>query len=91
MSTPSPLGATVLPHGVNFSLFSHSATGVELLLFDRDDDPRPARVIRIDPAENRTYFYWHVFVPGVREGQLYAYRVASGGRPIRRMACAPIR
>src|ERR1700680_3986 len=44
----SPLGATVVPGGANFSLFSRSASAVELLLFDREDDPRPARVITID-------------------------------------------
>ncbi len=46
----SPLGATVVDGGVNFSLFSRSATGVELLFFDREDDARPARVIRLDPV-----------------------------------------
>src|SRR5262249_40326188 len=71
----TPIGATVFPDGVNFSLFSRRASGVELLLFDRDDDVRPARVIPIDPVANRTYYYWHVFVPGVQAGQLYAYRV----------------
>jgi len=71
----SPLGAVLEQHGVNFSLFSRSATGVELLLFDRVDDARPARVIRIDPATNRTYHYWHVFVPGLEPGQIYGYRV----------------
>jgi len=70
-----PLGATNLPGGVNFSVFSRNATGVELVLFDREDDPRPARVIPIDPAVNRTYHYWHVFVPGLQPGQLYGYRV----------------
>src|SRR5438270_865485 len=59
----APLGATVTDGGVNFSLFSRTATGVELLLFDREDDARPARVIRADPADNRTYHYWHVAVP----------------------------
>src|SRR5258708_7462283 len=70
----SPLGASVSEDGVNFSLFSRSATGVELLLFDREDDVRPARIIPIDPAMNRTYHYWHVFVPGVEAGQTYGYR-----------------
>lgn len=51
----SPLGTTVADGGVNFSLFSRSATGVELLLFDRADDARPARVIRVDHTTNRTY------------------------------------
>src|SRR6516164_4806950 len=71
----SPLGATVGDTGANFSLYSRDATGVELLLFDREDDMRPSRVIRINPASNRTYHYWHVFVPGVRLGQIYGYRV----------------
>jgi glycogen operon protein len=71
----SPLGATVVDGGVNFSLFSRTATGVELLLFDRDDDRKPSRIVRIDPATNRTYHYRHVFVPGVRPGQIYGYRV----------------
>jgi glycogen operon protein len=62
---------------VNFSVFSREATGVELLLFDHADDVRPVRIIPIDPATQRTYHYWHVFVPGVRPGQLYGYRVAG--------------
>ncbi len=70
-----PLGATVVAGGVNFSLFSRSASAMELLFFDREDDARPARVIRIDPADNRTYHYWHVFVPGIQAGQLYGFRV----------------
>ena len=71
----SPLGAAVSDGGVNFSLYSRDATGVELLLFEREDDARPARVISLDPFLNRTYHYWHVFVPGVQSGQLYGYRV----------------
>jgi isoamylase len=74
-SHSSPLGATVFAAGVNFSIYSHSGTGVELLLFDRDDDAHAARTIRLDPSLNRTYHYWHVFVPGVKSGQLYGYRV----------------
>jgi glycogen operon protein len=77
----APLGATVVDGGVNFSLFSRSATGVELLLFDREDDARPARVVRLDPAANHTYHYWHVCVPGVQPGQLYGYRVAGPSDP----------
>ena len=74
------LGATVVDGGVNFSLFSRSATGVELLLFDRDD-ARPARVLRLDHVTNHTYHYWHVGVPGVQPGQLYGYRVAGPSDP----------
>ena len=44
-----PLGATLVTGGANFSLFSRSAAGIELLFFDRVDDARPSRVIPIDP------------------------------------------
>jgi isoamylase len=71
----APLGANVVGGGVNFSVYSRSASGVDLLLFDQDDDGQPSRIIPIDPLENRTYYYWHVFVPGLRPGQLYGYRV----------------
>ena len=87
----SPLGATPSPDGVNFSVFSRHATGVELLLFDGVDDTKAARVVRLDPSANRTYYYWHVFVPNVRPGQLYGYRVdgpfdpSSGMRFVRWM------
>jgi isoamylase len=77
----SPLGATVLQDGVNFSVFSRRASRVELLFFDREDDARPARVISIESAANRTYHYWHAFVPGVQPGQLYAYRVHGSYDP----------
>jgi isoamylase len=70
-----PLGATVCRGGVNFSLFSRSASHVELLLFDRADDAKPSRTIGLDLRDHRTYHYWHAFVPGTGVGQLYGYRV----------------
>jgi len=73
----APLGATPCQDGVNFSIFSRYASRVELLLFDREDDAQPARVIRFDPFKNRTYYYWHVFVPGLKAGQIYAYRIGG--------------
>src|SRR3954452_7392749 len=83
--TSSPLGATPCRGGVNFSVFSKHATGMELLLFDRVDEASPARVIRVDPAANRTYHYWHVFVPGLRAGQIYGYRAAGPSDPAKGM------
>jgi isoamylase len=60
----SPLGATVRSGGVNFSLFSRSASGVDLLFFDREDNIRPARVIGLDPALNSTYHDWRILMAG---------------------------
>jgi glycogen operon protein len=71
---------------VNFSVFSKGSERVELLLFDRVDDPRPSRAIPLDPILNRTYHYWHLFVPNLGPGQLYGYHVTGCGelRPGRR-------
>jgi isoamylase len=80
-SRPYPIGATVLDEGVNFCLYSRTAEGVELLLFDRLDDAEPARIVNLDPVADRTYHYWHILVPGIRPGQLYGYRVIGPNDP----------
>ena len=85
----SPLGAAMRRGGVNFSVYSRSATGVELLLFDREDDSRPGRTVRLDPVLNRTYHYWHIFVPGVKAGQIYGYRVEGPFDPAKGMRFDP--
>ncbi|MBD2092603.1 glycogen debranching protein GlgX [Microcoleus sp. FACHB-1515] len=69
-----PLGATVQAGGVNFCLYSKYATAIDLLLFDQSSDPKPNRVIHLTPKPHRTHHYWHVFVPGLAAGQVYAYR-----------------
>jgi len=71
-----PLGATICCDGVNFSVYSKNSSGMELLLFD-EADGAPSRIIPLDPKRNRTYHYWHVFVPGLKPGQIYAYRAAG--------------
>jgi glycogen operon protein len=77
----SPLGATFVDGGVNFSLYSRTASGVELVLFDQEDDARPSRTLKLDSVANHTYHYWHVWVPGLRTGQLYGYRVDGPAAP----------
>jgi len=77
----APLGPTVTADGVNFSVFSKRATGVELLLFEHRDAAAPQRAIRLDPVAHRTYHYWHVFVPRVKPGQIYGYRVHGPFEP----------
>src|SRR6185436_9976072 len=80
---PYPIGATVQPGGVNFCVFSKNATAIDLLLFDSEHDPQPARVIGLDAEHNRTFYYWHVFVPGLGAGQLYGYRAHGPFMPER--------
>ncbi len=81
-----PLGATVTGGGVNFAVWSRSATAMELLLYaDSEDadseDAGPDRVIRLDPRVNRTFTYWHVLVPDVPPGQVYAWRAIGPNDP----------
>jgi glycogen operon protein len=73
----APLGAALTHGGVNFCIYSRYASGVDLLFFDEEDDSHAARVVCLDPSVNRTYYYWHVFVPEVQPGQIYAYRLVG--------------
>lgn len=73
-------GAVVLHDGVQFILFSRHATAVSVLLYD---DPRrdPTEEIILDPAKCRHGDLWSVFVPGIAEGQIYAFRVDGPDQP----------
>ena len=75
VGVPLPLGAHQMGRGVNFALFARHATGVRLEFYHHHTDARPARTIDLDPRQHRSGDVWHVWVHGVRPGQLYAYRV----------------
>ena len=77
---PYPLGATWLGNGVNFALFSETAASVELCLFDNTEATEEN--IRI-PVTEHTDQVWHVFLPEVRPGQLYGFRVSGPYDPER--------
>jgi len=76
-----PLGAHESAGGVNFAFFSRHASRVRLELFDHPADAIPAKAIDLDPAHNRTGDVWHVWIDGIRPGQLYAYRVDGPYQP----------
>jgi len=73
--SPFPLGTTVTEDGVNFALWSAGAQAVELCLFDETGAEHPVWLTE------QTYHVWHGFVPGVRPGQRYGYRVHGPWRP----------
>ena len=75
---PYPLGATWDGMGVNFAIFSEGATGVELCLFRGAEDA--ADMARI-PMRDRTNQIWHCYLPDVRPGQLYGFRVHGPYNP----------
>jgi glycogen operon protein len=72
-----PVGATWTPQGTNFSVFSQSATGMELLLYQDVNDTQPSEVIRLDPRWNRSFHFWHVWVDGLPAGTRYNWRVTD--------------
>lgn len=73
--TPYPLGATVMEGGTNFSVFSKNAQAIELLLFEHEEAKKPYRVVSFHPKQNKTFYYWHIFLENIGHGQVYAYRV----------------
>jgi glycogen operon protein len=77
---PYPQGATWDGEGVNFSIFSEHAAGVELCLFNHPEDASESHRI---PLRERTDLIWHVYLPDVRPGQLYGYRVHGEYAPER--------
>jgi glycogen operon protein len=85
------LGASVQPGGVTFSVYSKHADAMQLLLFDHVEQAMPAQVIDFDYRLNRTDDYWHLFVPGLRPGQLYAYRAFGEFVPSRGLRFDPTR
>ena len=76
-----PVGVTTRPDGVNFCLFSEAATEVALLLFDSVRATEPMQTVRLDPFENKTFHFWHVFVRGCGPGMFYAFRIDGPNDP----------
>jgi len=76
--SPFPLGATWDGQGVNFALYAENATGVELCLFDSKEQQNESARIKVD---DRTYHVWHIYIPDLKPGQLYGYRVYGRYEP----------
>jgi isoamylase len=73
--SPRPLGATWDGEGTNFAVYSADATGVDICIYDGDDE-EPSRVISLP---EQTYFIWHGYVPG--PGTRYGLRVHGPWEP----------
>lgn len=71
---PLPYGAIVHDDGVQFVVFSRSATGMRVLLYNKVTDREPSEIIDFDPDLNRWGDVWSIFVPGVAPGQLYHFQ-----------------
>ncbi len=71
---PLPYGAVLHDKGVQFVVYSRSATAIRVLLYDEVDSPEPAEVITLDPSKDRWGDIWSVFVPGLAPDQLYHFQ-----------------
>jgi glycogen operon protein len=71
---PLPYGAIVHDDGVQFVVFSRSATAMRVLLYNQVTDREPFEIIDFDPELNRWGDIWSVFVPGMTAGQLYHFQ-----------------
>jgi isoamylase len=76
--SPHPLGATWDGEGVNFAIFSEHATSVELCLFDTPEAAEPSAQVSMAAATDRV---WHAYLPDVRPGALYGYRIDGPYKP----------
>ena len=77
---PYPLGPSYDGDGINFTLFSENAVGVKLCLFHSPDDQREyAQIIMTEVTD----YVWHVYLQGLKPGQLYGYRVFGTYDPLR--------
>src|SRR5690349_18044063 len=80
---PYPLGDQDRGNGTNFSLFSSIATHVELCLFDNEGTETRVQLPEV------TGHCWHGFLPDVKPGQLYGYRVHGPWNPVEGHRCNP--
>jgi len=77
---PYPLGASWDGSGVNFAIYSENAEAVELCLFDSPESRAEKVRIRL---EEYTDMVWHCYLPDVRPGTLYGYRIYGPYDPAR--------
>ncbi len=85
-----PLGATYDGSGTNFAIFSEVAERVELCLFDEGTgaEGEDRQETRVELTEVTAYV-WHCYLPGVRPGQRYGYRVHGPFDPASGWRCNP--
>lgn len=69
------MGAHLKSEGVNFSIFSRHATGVELFLYDSSSNLEAFQVIPLHAEENKTFFSWHVYLHNLPAGTWYTWRM----------------
>jgi isoamylase/glycogen operon protein len=78
--SPFPSGATHIDGGFNFSITCPKAQKVTLVIFKLKENEKRAEIqeeFQLDSNLNRTGDVWHIFIPNIEPGSLYAYRVET--------------
>lgn len=70
-------GATPAPKGVYFKIFSRNASRVWLLLFKTASDEAPYKEYELTPEKHRVGDVWNIYVPRIKAGSFYVYRMES--------------
>jgi len=82
-SYPLPYGAILREDGVQFVVYSRSATAMRVLLYKEVNDPEPSRLIELNPDTDRWGDIWSVFVPDLKAGTLYHFQADGPFEPER--------
>jgi isoamylase len=76
-----PYGAILHENGVQFVVFSRSATAMRLMLYDKVEDAEPEEIIEFSPQNDRWGDIWSIFVPGISAGALYHFQADGPHEP----------
>jgi isoamylase len=82
-SYPLPYGAILREDGVQFVVYSRSATAMRVLLYKDVNDPEPSRLLELNPDTDRWGDIWSVFVPDLKAGTLYHFQADGPFQPER--------
>ncbi|QDU57944.1 Glycogen debranching enzyme [Aeoliella mucimassa] len=78
---PLPYGAILHDHGVQFAVYSRSATAMRVLIYNRVSDREPSKIVELDPINDRWGDIWSVVVPDLKAGALYHFQADGPYEP----------
>ncbi len=78
IGSPYPQGVTLEDEGANFAIYSENAEKITLQIFERSDSTDPKEEFELKEVDD---YVWHIFVSGIRPGDLYGYRVEGPYSP----------
>ncbi len=81
IGNPLPLGTSILPEGINFSIFSRHATMVTLVIEKYENGKIVIQEYPLSPTTNKTGDIWHVFLATPLLSFFYGYKISGKNTP----------